>query len=510
MPVFRLGPPTLVPEDMMQRIVHTVAPEAGFKALGHTGLKAAHDGKRLISFMNPGTGESVLFPVLGGLKPGEGLAATANEVAAKMAVDKTLFPSDGTTVRALPALTLMGATHVKGEERGNPEEYLAYVRFQREVNGLPVWGPGTRAMVAVGVDGTIRGFAHRWREAVITSDSVKPAAPRTLARSIKAQLVRGAAGGNVTVNRVTTGYYDGGGGLLQPVLRFEATIEHTRLGKLPSHPAASHIVGYTSIGTAPEQLPEVGAPKGYPPAYAPNVEQKPVVPQGDPTIARYVCRNAEWGWVTSANDFLYGLQLANFYGSPIPFTDSQYYWAEPRFFLDEKDGFVNSVDIALVEAHGNWWRLWLDKNDDSANVFLSDIPSGGYGGPGGVLAYWIIHSCEVIPIQADDPNSFDVWWNIFQGIHAVVGYRTSMWIEDGITLAFAFSIGLGASVVSAWLNTVMSDDSYGPGIVYLDDHGRGWMPMGLPSAVVVDGHGDDTLYDLGSLGPAYCLWEFWF
>jgi hypothetical protein len=511
MPVFRLGPPILAQEGMIHRFVRTVAPQAEFKAIGHTGLQAAHDGKRLVSFINPAIGECMMFPGLGGLKPGKGLAARANVVAAKMALDKTLFPTDGTVVSALPAVTLMGAKHVKGKERSEPEEYLSYVRFQRRVNRLPVWGPGTRAMVAVDANGAVCGFAHRWRNAVITGDHVKPAARTTLVRSIKAQIAKGALSGNVSVDRVTTGYYDGGGGLLQPVHRFEATIEHTRLGALRSHPAASHIVGYSSIGTAPEPLPEVGVLHGYPPAYAPNVRREPMGHGGDdPTIARYVIQNAEAGWVSSANSFLSGLQLANFLGSPIPFTDSQYYWAEPRLFLTEKDSFVNSVHIALAEAHGNWWKLWLDKNDGNANVFLSDIPSGGYGGPGSALAYLIIHSCEVMPTQTDESTSFDVWWNIFQGIHAVVGYRTDMFIDDGVTYPFGFWIGLGAPVVSSWLNAVMSDDSYGPGVVYYDGNRQMIEPMGRASAVAVYGHVDDTVNDLGSLGPAECLTEWWF
>ena len=69
---------------------------------------------------------------------------------------------------------------------------------------------------------------------------------------------------------------------------------------------------------------------------------------------------------------------------------------------------------------------------------LSDIPSDGYGGgAGGKLAYWIIHSCEVIPTPTDysvtDRHiAFDDWFRIFNGMHAVVGYRTEMLIGDKV------------------------------------------------------------------------------
>jgi hypothetical protein len=35
-------------------------------------------------------------------------------------------------------------------------------------------------------------------------------------------------------------------------------------------------------------------------------------------------------------------------------------------------------------------------------------------------------------------------------------------------------------------------------------------PMGRASAIALCGHGDDTANDIGSLGPASCLEEWWF
>jgi hypothetical protein len=215
--------------------------------------------------------------------------------------------------------------------------------------------------------------------------------------------------------------------------------------------------------------------------------------------------------VSSANEFLDGLSEAQLvFGSPISFTDSQYFWAEPFEFVSDKNNFVNSVHIALNEVHGNWgWFSTRDNNDDG--VSLSSIPSTGYGGGGGgALAYWIIHSCEVIPTQTDEATSFDVWWNIFNGLHAVVGYRTEMWIDDDVTGPFGLAIGLGAPVVPAWLNEVASNDSYDDGDTYHDGNRNIDEPMGRASAVAVCGHSDDTANDIGSLGRATCLTEWWF
>ncbi len=514
MPVLQLGPPSPAPRELVLRYARAVAPEANFTTLGNAGLQAAHHGDQLISYIHPVTGESRVFPLLEKLNPGQGLAARANALAAKMAGDESLFPKDGTRVVALPAVTLVGAKHLKDKGRGKAEEYLAFVRFQRQVNGMPVWGAGTRAMIAVDAVGTIRGFAHRWRSATINGKYITPAPREELAEKIVAQLERTApnASGTVRVNKVTTGYYDGGGALLQPVYRFEAVLVPPAQHDGKRTVAASNVFGYVPVGAPVEALPELGVLNGKPPAYAPKKHSampETVAAAGDPTIGRYVVRDDSPDWVNSANNFLGSLREANFFGSPIPFTDSQYYWAEPFEYESNKDSFINSVNIALTESHGNWGLFTTEKNNADF-VYLNSIPSSGYGGPGTSLSYWIIHSCEVIPTQTDESTSFDVWWNIFQGIHAVAGYRTEMWINDGATSPFGFSIGFGAPVVSAWLNAVASDDAYDDGATYLDGNRNITEPMGRASAIAVCGHGDDTVNDLGSLGPASCLTEWWF
>jgi hypothetical protein len=511
MPVFRLEAPTLAPRDVVHGFVRNVSPNAEFTTMGNS-LLTAFDGNRLVSFINPISGESKVFPALEALKPGNGLAERAHAIAVRIAQDEALFPKDATHLAPLPAVTLMGARHLKGQDRGKAAEVLSFVRLQRRVNGFPVWDPGTRAMIAVDAEGTIRGFSHRWRKAVHEGESVAPYPRAELVGPIESQIAKSVPHLKATVRKVTTGYYDGGGGVLQPVRRFEATILASASSDCKRRPADSHVFGYVSIGAAAEPLPELGVLQGEPPSYAPaeiaSGHSQPAA-AGDPTVGRYVVRNDSADWVNSANSFLSGLQTANFFGSPIPFTNSQYYWAMPFEYVSNKDSFINSVNIALTESHGNWGVFSTRDNHDD-NVYLSDVPSSGYGGDGNSLGYWIIHSCEVLPTQTDESTSFDVWWNIFQGLHAVAGYRTEMWINDGATGPFGFSIGLGAPVVSAWLNAVASDDAYDDGATYLDGNRNMTEPMGRASAIAVCGHGDDTVNNLGSLGPANCLTEWWF
>jgi hypothetical protein len=160
-------------------------------------------------------------------------------------------------------------------------------------------------------------------------------------------------------------------------------------------------------------------------------------------------------------------------------------------------------------VHGNWGLFSTRDNHDDI-VRLSDVPAGGYGsGGGGALAFWILHSCEVIPTQTDKATSFDVWWKLFDGLHAAIGYRTEMWIADGVTGPFGFAIGLGAPVVPAWISEVVGNSSYNPDATYLDGSRGITEPMGRPSAIAVCGHSDDTAADVAPLSAATCLTEWW-
>jgi hypothetical protein len=208
--------------------------------------------------------------------------------------------------------------------------------------------------------------------------------------------------------------------------------------------------------------------------------------------------------------------IFNSLGPRANFINSQYFWAFPFEFITRKNSFVNSVHIAETEVHGNW-HFFTTLQDDSDGVLLSNIPSDGYGGgAGGKLAYWIIHSCEVIPTPTDfsvtDRHmAFDVWFQIFNGMHAVVGSRTKMTINDRVMPIFGRSISLGAPFVSSWLQTVHDDTSdYFLNILELDGNRHILEPRGRASAVVVCGHEDDTVLNVENLGRPNCLREFWY
>jgi len=231
----------------------------------------------------------------------------------------------------------------------------------------------------------------------------------------------------------------------------------------------------------------------------------------DIRVGRYVVQQDSPEWLVSATDFMTNLQLATTLGRDVTFIDEQYLGADPTMFISDKNQFVNSVEIALTEAHGDWGEFSLYKSFGDI-VHITDIgAAGGLGETaGGNLSYWILHSCQVIPTQTDEPNSFDIWWDVFQGLHSAIGYRVDMYVSDNVTSNFGLWTGLGASLIPAWFVEVAANNLYGVSTAVNFNPNRGIVePLGRASAVSVCGHLDDTVNDLEGLGPAKCLKEVW-
>jgi hypothetical protein len=347
-----------------------------------------------------------------------------------------------------------------------------------------------------------------------------------VAAAIRAQLALFAERGDVKVNKVSLGYYDGGGAHLQPVYRYDATIKpggkHPKIGN-------SHVHGYVSIGAASEPLPIPGVMQKAPP----RAKAPAAVLGADPIIGSYVIQHDWDAWTNSAYSFQQSLvagQTAavivnSIFGAtykPLDLQFPDYLWADPSMYTSDKDKFVNKVHVALTEGHGNVWKFCTTSNqpnypkDRNGNDWicldLNDvINAGGLGGKSGdSLRYWIINSCLAVPTTADEnkdmPDSFQPWWGIFKGLHAVLGYRTERLLSDTVTTRFGSSLGMGLPVVSSWFDAVSSDDAYSGNGTY-DDNGttRTW---GRGSAISVCGHEDDTAADISPIN-ADCLHEMW-
>jgi Family of unknown function (DUF6345) len=492
-------------------------------------IGALSDG-RLGAYVNLQTGDAEIFPLLARQKPvseqqeGE-LTERVNRIAREMFGRADLMQKDATQLSFEKPRPLLGETAERGGAGAEVKEsnrgiYLTYVTARRSVGGKYfVYGPGSRALLAIGNDGSVQGLLRRWKTAAPSGDARETRTREQIAEAIRVQLRPAAKYGEVEVLGTEIAYYDGHHNYLQPVYRFTARI-HSPEGKIAEYSDADRknhqvdddfVIGYVPIGKEREPIPSLLAGPGAAPA-EPKKKAAEALKPGDPTVGRYVVRNDDSNWVANANEFWGGLTA--FSGGAF-FTDSQYYWAHPFEFNTNEASFVNSVNIALNEVHGNWW--WFSTLSNCCDfVDITAIPrSEGYGtANGGHLDFWVLHSCEVVPSAADAPCPSDPrpwwtpWFNIFQGVHTVVGYRTIMWIDDDVTGPFATSLRLGAPVVSAWFNATTSAAGYQGNPTYAAHCGR-TPPMGRPSTVSACGRENDWIYDTSVVPPASCLINFW-
>jgi hypothetical protein len=496
--------PTDAASGFLRETLTRAIPHARVAELGDQGAFGVYDDDRLVGFADPNTGQAHIVPLLETLEPTRSLTTVAR-AGGKELLDAQahLFRDDLSTIGLARPSQLKGSRQGKRLGRSSTFSVLGTTKLTRSVDGLRVVGPGSTASASFSRSG-IEGLTYRWAPVVDHDITVSAEAPEVVAEQLTEALKPIADQHRVELLDATPVYYDDGAGVMQPAYRCRL-----RLTPGPDSPAApSNIVGYLPIGEQVGDLPPVLGREGEQPVEGEG-HQTVRTRGGAVSIGRYVVRNDNAGWVASANSFWNALNLP-FFGATVPVTNAQYYWAYPRLFTNEKDSFVNAVNFALTEVHGNW-GLFTTLMNNADFVRLSDIPSSGYGGNGaGALAYWLIHSCEVIPTATDETTSFNVWWDIFNGLHAALGYRTEMWINDQVSTLFGLLASLGAPLVPTWLQTVVSDNDYQSGDTYFDGNRNLTEPMGRPSAVAVSGHGDDTLSMVSPLPRPSSLTEWWY
>jgi hypothetical protein len=544
LPVLRLSTQK-APKEFVKQLLPNVAPAArnleplaqnrlfrdrGIQAPSE--LVGAVEGDHLAAYVDQNSGDAEVFPLLSQQKPLSANASVdATAIASKVFSRPDIIAKDDTRTSLDKPLTLNQSTATRGASANaaKTNALLTYVPLRRYVSHYAVSGPGSRALVVVGNGGSLQGFLRRWKTAKNLSQVTETRSRAQVAQLIQAQLESFAKKSDVEVKSVEIGYYDGNQNYLQPVYRFKA-----RIG--PSTPATSSaqslgtkgefVIGYVPIGKELEPIPSLSAP----------AEQLPTTPSTKPAnsvlqrlssaassslstnsavkplgvasilVGRYVVREDNQGWVDNANKFWNSLSSSPNASS---FGNSQYYWAEPRTYYGESKSYIDSVDIALTEAHGDWWLFTNYKNYGDV-VEVGKIAYPGYGkAAGGRLSYWVIHSCEVVPTLEDTSKWADPWWNVFGGLHSVLGYRTIMYINDGVGAAFGRDIGKAAPVVSAWFNAV-STNSFYAGNPKEPAHDGIIRPAGRASAISVCDHENDTVFNTSSIGRPGCLRANWF
>ncbi len=516
--------PQKPPVDFVRELLPSVAPESKeLQSLGKSEflreryitpkkeMLGTFQGKHVAVLLDPKSGDAQVFPSLDLLKPAaiesrHEIERIAKEKASEIFARGDVIGKD-TTRAAIGNLTAVYGATLEHKQGANVVSrlFLVYVPLRRYVESYPVYGLGSRALVAVGADGKVRGFIRRWKLASPEGNAVETRKRDDVQRAIVTQLTPLAKQSEVVVRGVKLAYFDGNHEYIQPVYRFTARVHHLGKAATPSRRGDDDfVIGYVPIGKQLEPLPVLGKRSGPPPVHPKGYPRAKEVKPGDPSVGRYVVRNDDDDWVDNANEFMDGLNT-------IPaFTDSQYFWAEPFEFIGDQRDFINHVELALNEVHGNWWGFSTTGNSGDW-VDMTTIPAPGYGSAaGGSLAYWVIHSCEVIPSPDDTSNWANPWWNIFGGLHSVVGYRTIMWIDDDVTGPYAESIAWLAPVVGGWLNEVANADAYDDGDTEKTHNGRD-EPVGRASTISACGTEDESVYwSTLHIPAASCLRTFWF
>jgi hypothetical protein len=407
--------------------------------------------------------------------------------------------------------------------RTEPRPVMTIVPALRYAGGFRVYGRGSHAAISLANDGLTVGALRRWRTATageriqssITAERVRA----DIERQVGAQVKR--PGTRATVDKIEVAYYDGNLNYLQPVYYFEATLQ-------PAEKRISNIkvAGYVPIGKPLEPIPDLAAaPTGERPGVTKPEEHQAALntapTPGDITLGEFV--NQDWptsgAYLDMANNFFSGLAS----GSQ-PVNRTLWWTAYPwQVVGPQSKNWMNAVNVAYTEPHGDWLiNSTLSNCCDIWNV--ANIGTGGnpgYGAAaGGVLATWVIMSCEVIPSAYDRQNeiggtgnpgtAFDAWWPVFQGLHNVIGFRTIMFYpDDALNYGFGSDAAKGGDVNAAWFDEVAAVD--GNDGTYASQHliGNPTVHYDRASTMIDARDLGQSIFSVGAQTASSTLWNFW-
>jgi hypothetical protein len=453
--------------------------------------------------------------------------------------DERFIQKDATELRLVEAINIFGGANQRPGAEGNsgerkePAQMMTIVPALRYAGEFRVYGLGSHAVVTLGNDGSIIGAMRRWRMASV-AESIKPSITVERVHSeIFRQLrpMTRSKGTRAVVDKVEIAYYDNNKALLQPVYHFEATVQPPNKRVSPIR-----VSGFIPIITPREPIPDLAkktevAKPGK--AKTPNpkmsgggVGTKPT--PDDITLGEYCNRN--WpndnAYITMSYAFLHGLTFLNsiFPGWTPPTTRTQWYEAWPWEVVGPSSKYyMNAVNVAYTVPHGDW--LINTTFSNYGDIWSVDnIGTGGNPGYGaaahGVLATWVIMSCEVIPSFYDRANesggsgngfdAFNAWWGVFQGMHNAIGFRTIMFYPDDETnWAFGFAASLGGDVNAAWFQEVAA--YHGGNSTYPSQHLTGGPQVHYDRAsTMIDGRDlGQSIYAVGAQSASGTLWNFW-
>ncbi len=139
-----------------------------------------------------------------------------------------LFPANPAELKLAHLGGLRAASVINGEQAGAVIDKAVTLTFQREIQGIPVIGPGSKIVVELGDQGEVLGVIRQWRELLPDARPIEPdemypldEAARLAQDEIKKEFGEQSRT-EFLANHVA--YFDNMGKLLQPVYAFQVRV----------------------------------------------------------------------------------------------------------------------------------------------------------------------------------------------------------------------------------------------------------------------------------------------
>ena len=467
----------------------------------------AADGSVRLAYNN---GELQLFPDL----KTETSSGPSLEVGYRYTVDFIkqfgLFPDDVSRWN-------LAETFVTSRVAGTPSgamsrqlDPLRSYRYQRLLDGIPVFGKTSIFGATTDSHGLI-GLLFNARPVALSTVPVSQKQPDQIDGEYQMRLnnLLNQVPGTPTLLSKTLCYLDQGARYVQPAYRYrveitgkQGDVEGEELFvpiavNSPEPLFSEHFTGFDPI------IPSTTPPAGVAPATT-NVK-----------LGQYVVRqDADQNLILNIANGFYANSAAGAAVTGRSVTRTQYSWDHDWLWKtvgsnpDASQFNAGRVDFAMLVAHGQPWGFsslsnygeWVDMHslDHYGQALGSSNPSHDY------TSYIAVASCSMMPAPGDPHGGyytsggpFDVYWNIFWGLHGMYGFRTTAGkaaCVDGMS-TFGLFAGFGAPLAASWINMTSGQD-----------HSNNW---NYGTAVYPTGRDLDTMYNLEALPKATNLTMWW-
>lgn len=142
--------------------------------------------------------------------------------------DNKLLPANRSELKLAHIGGLRATTTIDGKQAGPVIDKLITLSYSREINGMPVIGPGSKMILDIGEKSEILSLTRHWRELSPEARTINPRETYSLdeAKRLATQQIGKEFGEKAQFEVLGSQivYFDNNGRLLQPVYAFQAKV----------------------------------------------------------------------------------------------------------------------------------------------------------------------------------------------------------------------------------------------------------------------------------------------